>query len=216
MKKTNIKLILGLILLALFILFTLSLTVIDVQPIGPNNSCVAYAGINKAIHNFFGVNMTLYNVTDWAGVIAIFIALGFGILGLIQWIKRKSILKVDSSILLLGVFYVVVFGTYLFFEYCVINYRPVLINGNLESSYPSSTTMLASCILPTAIIQFNRLINNKKSKIIIILSCQIFMLFMVLGRILCGVHWFSDILGGLLFSSAVVLIYDYARQKAQE
>ncbi len=206
-RKTKTQFIFGSSLLVLFIIFTMSLTFVDMQPIGPQGSYVAYSDINQAVHELFGVNMTLYNITDWAGVVAIFIALGFAVLGLVQWINRKSILKVDSSILLLGVFYIFVFGAYVFFEFNVINRRPVLINGILEASYPSSTTMLAMCVLPTAMIQFNRLIRNYKIRNIVNILCGLFTVFMVIGRLICGVHWFTDIFGGLLFSIAMILIY---------
>ncbi len=206
-RKTKNQFIFGALLLALFILFTISLTLVDMKPIGPQNSYVAYASINQAVHKLFGVNMTLYNITDWAGVVAIFVALGFAILGLVQWIKRKSILKVDSSILLLGVFYIFVFGAYVFFEFNVINRRPILINGILEASYPSSTTMLAMCVLPTAMMQFKRLIKNHRIKNVVNIICSLFTAFTVIGRLVCGVHWFTDILGGLIFSIAMILLY---------
>ena len=216
-RKAISQFVLGGILLILFVLFTWSLTFIDVQPIGPDGSSVAYASINHAVHNLFGVNLTLYNITDWAGVVAIFIALGFAIFGLIQWIKRKSICKVDSSILILGVFYILVFGAYVFFEFQVINRRPVLINGILEASYPSSTTMLAMCVLPTAMMQFHRLIKNAKARNTTNFLCGMFTAFMVNGRLVCGVHWFTDILGGLIFSVAMILLYcsanNYIRAK---
>ena len=208
MKRKEIsQFILGGILLILFVLFTWSLTFIDVQPIGPNGSSVAYASINHAVHKLFGVNMTLYNTTDWTGVVAIFIALGFAVIGLVQWVKCKRILKVDSSILILGVFYILVFSAYVFFEFHVINRRPVLINGILEASYPSSTTMLAMCVLPTAMMQFHRLIKNTKIRNAINVLCGLFTAFMVIGRLICGVHWFTDILGGLIFSVAMILLY---------
>lgn len=206
-RKTKNQFIFGTLLLALFILFTISLTFVDMKPIGPQNSYVAYASINQAVHELFGVNMTLYNITDWAGVVAIFVALGFAILGLVQWIKRKSILKVDSSILLLGVFYILVFGAYVFFEFHVINRRPILINGILEASYPSSTTMLAMCVLPTAMMQFNRIIKNHRINNVVNIFFGLFTAFMVIGRLVCGVHWFTDILGGLIFSLAMILLY---------
>ena len=206
-RKATSQFVLGAILLVFFVLFTWSLTFIDVQPIGPNGSSVAYARINKAVHNLFGVNMTLYNITDWAGVVAIFIALGFAILGLAQWIKRKHIWKVDRSILVLGAFYILVFGAYVFFEFHVINRRPVLINGILEASYPSSTTMLAMCVLPTAMMQFDRLIKNKRVRNTVNTLCGLFTAFMVIGRLVCGVHWFTDIWGGLVFSIAMILLY---------
>lgn len=206
-RKAILQFIFGGIFLILFLLFTFSVTFFDVQAIGPNNSSVAYAGINQFIHEFFGVNMMLYNITDWAGIAVIFIAFGFAILGLSQWIKTKSIFKVDSSILILGVFYIFVFGAYIFFEFNTINYRPVLINGILEGSYPSSTTMLAMCVLPTAMMQFQRLIKNVKIRNIINISLGIFTAFMVIGRLISGVHWFTDIFGGLLFSVAMILFY---------
>lgn len=206
-RKATSQFILGGILLGFFVLFTWSLTFVDVQPIGPNSSSVAYASINKAVRNLFGINMTLYNITDWAGVVAIFIALGFAILGLAQWIKRKHIWKVDSSIVVLGVFYILVFGVYVFFEFHVINRRPVLINGILEASYPSSTTMLAMCVLPTAMMQFHRLFKNAKIRNAVNTACGLFTAFMVIGRLICGVHWFTDIFGGLLFSIAMLLLY---------
>ena len=206
-RKTKTQFIIGTALLVVFILYTMSLTFVDIQPIGPQDSLVAYSSINKTIHELFGVNMMLYNITDWAGVVAIFIAIGFAVLGLVQWIKRKSILKVDSSILVLGVFYILVFGAYVFFEFIVINRRPILINGILEASYPSSTTMLAMCVLPTAMMQFNRLIKNKKNRNTVNILCGLFTAFMVIGRLVCGVHWFTDILGGIIFSIAMILLY---------
>ena len=205
--KATVQFIFGVSLLAVFILFTMSLSWVDIQPIGPEGSWVAYAGINKAVHELFGMNTTLYNLTDWAGVVAILIAFGFAILGLMQWIKRKHILKVDSSILVLGVFYIIVFGVYAFFELYVINRRPILINGILEASYPSSTTMLAMCVLPTAMMQFHRLITKASARNVINALCGLFTAFMVLGRLICGAHWFTDIFGGLLFSVSMLLLY---------
>ena len=94
-----------------------------------------------------------------------------------------------------------------FFEFNVINRRPILINGILEASYPSSTTMFAMCVLPTAMIQFKRLIKNYKIRNTINVLCGLFTAFMVIGRLVCGVHWFTDILGGLIFSIAMILLY---------
>lgn len=206
-KNATRQLIAGLILAIVFVGYTFSLTVVDRQPIGPEGSYVAYGHINQAVHECFGVNMHLYNITDWAGVVAMAVALGFAILGLSQWIRRKSLLKVDKSLMVLGAFYVVVFGTYLFFECHVINRRPVLIEGVLEASYPSSTTTLAMCVLPTAMMQFHDRIANRKIRSLVNGLCGCFTAFMVIGRVFSGVHWFTDILGGLIFSISVILLY---------
>jgi undecaprenyl-diphosphatase len=96
---------------------------------------------------------------------------------------------------------------YILFEKVVINYRPVLINGYLEVSYPSSTTLLCMCVMPTAIIQFKRLIKSKFLSQSVTFSIVIFTAFMVIGRLLSGVHWLSDIIGGILLSAGLVTLY---------
>lgn len=208
MKKSKIGVI-SLIFVFWFILWTILIAIIDVNAIGPNGSKVGFSVLNKFVHNFFGVNYALYIITDWLGLIPVAVCLGFAFLGAIQWIKRKRILKVDKDILLLGVFYVVVFGVYMLFEYLVINYRPVLINGYLEASYPSSTTMLTICVMPTALITLNKRIKNKIIKNTVNYIIWAFIVFMVLGRLISGVHWFTDIIGGLILSIGLVLGYSY-------
>ena len=198
----------GLGLLALFIIWTVALGFVDVGEIGPQGSSVGFASTNKVIHNITGVNMSLYTITDWLGLVPICFIMGFGILGLCQWIKRKNLFKVDLSILALGGFYIVVMALYIFFEMVVVNYRPLLINGNLEASYPSSTTMLVMCVMPTAIMQFNERIKNSIFRRCVAFIITAFIVFMVIGRLVSGVHWFSDIVGGALLSSGLVMIYD--------
>lgn len=151
--------------------------------------------------------MTLYTITDWLGLIPIAMAFGFAILGLVQWVKRKHTLKVDRSILILGGFYLLVMGAYAFFEMVVINYRPVLIEGCLESSYPSSTTLLVLCVMPTAMLQFHSRIKNKPLRYCINGVIAVFIAFMVIGRLLSGVHWLSDIIGGTLLSLGLMMLY---------
>lgn len=153
--------------------------------------------------------MLLYTITDWLGLVPFIFAIGFGFLGFSQWIKRKKIQLVDYDILILGGFYIVVIALYLFFEAVVINYRPVLIGGYLEASYPSSTTMLVLCVMPTSIMQISARIKNRilKSSIIIIITA--FTVFMVLGRLISGVHWITDIIGGTLLSSGLVMMYRF-------
>ncbi len=208
MESKNKKILtIGTSLLVLFILWTILVSIIDVKQIGPENSSIGFASLNKWFHNIFGVSMQLYIITDWLGLIPVFVGLIFAIFGLFQWIKRKNILKVDISILILGVFYIVVLGVYVLFEIIVINYRPVLINGYLEASYPSSTTMLVMCVMPTAIIQLNYRIKNSLLKKSLNIIISLFIGFMVVGRLLSGVHWLSDIIGGILFSLGIVLIY---------
>ena len=194
-------------LLTAFVLWTVAICFVDVRAIGPQGSSVGFAGINGFVHTLTGVHFSLYNITDWLGLVPIFVCIGFGILGLVQWIKRKSIRKVDHNILILGGFYIVTIAAYLFFESVAINYRPVLINGYLEASYPSSTTMLVMCVMPTAIMQLGSRIKSKALRNIVAVSIITFITFMVIGRLFSGVHWFTDIVGGTLLSTGLVMLY---------
>jgi undecaprenyl-diphosphatase len=208
MKKRNLRNIgVTIGLFASFILWTVAITILDVQAIGPNGSSVGFATFNGLFHKLTGVHMEIYTITDWLGLIPLCFALGFAILGLVQLIQRKSFLKVDYSILVLGGFYILVIASYLFFEKFVINYRPVLIEGNLEASYPSSTTLLVLCIMPTAMMQLNTRIRNNTTKKVILSLLAIFTAFMVIGRLISGVHWFTDIIGGVLLSTGLVMLY---------
>jgi len=200
-------------LIVLFLIYTAAITRIDVQAFGPRGSSVGFATVNQVVHNFFGVSMLLYEITDWLGLVALVIALGFAILGLTQWIRRRKLLRVDYSILTLGVFYLVVIFAYVFFEYYVINYRPVLIDGFLEASYPSSTTLLILCIVPTAMLQFHRLIRHKMVRMAVNVMAGGFAAIMIVGRLLSGVHWMTDILGSVLLSSALVVLYDAVNRR---
>ena len=173
-------------LLTAFVLWTVAICFVDVRAIGPQSSSVGFAGINGFVHNLTGVHWGLYNITDWLGLVPIFVCMGFSILGLVQWIKRKSIRKVDYDIFVLGGFYIVTIAAYLFFESVVINYRPELINGYLEASYPSSTTLLVMCVMPTSVMQFNSRIKSKVLRNIIAVAIIAFISFMVIGRLASG------------------------------
>ena len=206
-KKNKKRLVLGAGLVVAFVLWTVLVCFVDVRTIGPEGSSVGFATLNGFVHELTGVNWLLYTVTDWLGLVPIAAALGFAILGLVQFMKRKSLWKVDHSILALGVFYIVVMAAYLVFEIVVINYRPTLIEGYLEASYPSSTTMLVMCVMPTAAMQLNARIKNTVFRRCVIITIIVFIAFMVIGRFLSGVHWITDIIGGALFSAGVVTTY---------
>ena len=216
MKKENKKnLYVSGGLFLLFIVWTVVIYFVDVQKVGPKESAVGVATFNVFFHNLTGVHMIIYNITDWLGVVAFLIVLGFAILGAVQLIQRKSLFKVDYDILVLGGFYILVVVAYVIFEVFAINYRPILIDGHLEASYPSSTTLLVMCVIPTAIMQCYKRIKNKDIRNIVICILSVFMAFMVIGRLVAGVHWFTDIIGGALLSSSLVMLY-YSLNKIVE
>ena len=210
MKDTRKRdLLAGIVLVAAFALWTVAIRLIDVQNAGPLGSEVGFATINVWFHRLTGVHMLIYTITDWLGLVPIIICMCFGVLGLVQLVKRRSLLKVDSDILLLGAYYVVVILGYLLFEMVPINYRPILIDGKLEASYPSSTTLLVLSVMPTLKYQVDRRIANSVFKNAIAVFAIVFSAFMVIGRLISGVHWATDIIGSVFLSSGLFLIYQF-------
>jgi undecaprenyl-diphosphatase len=206
-RKSKVTFFSGLIFIMLFIVWTFAVVLVDVKPVGVNGTSVGFATINTWFHNLTKVNMTLYNITDWAGLVPVFICMVFGMLGLFQLIKRRSLLKVDFDIIVLGVYYVIVILGYLVFEMIPINYRPILINGFMEASYPSSTTLLVLSVMPTVVFQCNKRLQSQKTKKLIELITVVFSLFMVVGRLASGVHWLTDIIGSCFLSAGLFYIY---------
>lgn len=203
-KKRNF-LISG-ILLLIAITFTILVKVVDVKQIGVNNSSIGFATLNQFIFETTGVNIIWYHITDWLGLIPVFMAIVYAFIGLIQLIKRRSIFKVDKEIILLGLYYIIVIALYVFFEKVIINYRPILMNGFLEASYPSSHTLMTICICGSSILINKKLFNNKITKVINYLSI-IIITIIVVGRLISGVHWFTDIIGGILISSGLLMTF---------
>ena len=92
MKKKNLRKILtGVGMLAVFVLWTAAVSLVDVQAIGPDGTSVGFAALNGYFHKLTGVNMTLYNITDWLGLVPVAVCLGFAVFGLCQLLKRRSL-----------------------------------------------------------------------------------------------------------------------------
>ena len=208
MKKNGKRLLLaGCILVLAFIVWTVLIQTVDVQPIGQNGTDIGFATFNSLFHELTGVNMTLYTITDWLGLIPLFVCMIFGGIGFIQLVQRKSLFKVDYDIVFLGIYYVIVIFTYLIFEIFPINYRPILIEGFMEASYPSSTTLLVLSVMPTLNFQVNQRLENVTVRKVICILTSIFSTFMVIGRLASGVHWFTDIVGSIMLSVGMFCIY---------
>lgn len=207
MSSTRKKYIITIGLFILFIIYTILVKTVDVQPVGPNDSQIGFAGINKAVFYSLGESEFWYSLTKYLGVLAILVVFGFAAVGLKQMIQRKNLFRTDLHLLVLGGFYVVMAVFYIFFEKVIINFRPVLEEGQLEASYPSSHTMLVCCVMATSIIQFNRMIKNQTVCLLADIVAVAVIALMVMGRLLSGVHWLTDIIGGVIISAALVMLY---------
>ena len=194
MKKKNI--IISSCLVVFSILFTILVKNVDVS------------SIDKFFHDLIGVNLLFYKLTDILGYVAILLAIGYAIVGLLQLIKRKSILKIDKQIIVTGIFYVIIVCIYIFFEKVIINYRPTLIDDILEASYPSSHTLLSLCICGSTILLNKRFYSKIKIAHYEIILAYVLMVLILFGRIVSGVHWFTDIMGGVIISITLLYIYN--------
>ena len=211
MKKQGIKYFYtGTAGIVAFALWTWLIRVVDVRIAGESHTPIGFATVNCRFHDLTGVHMGLYTATDWLGLVPILICLVFGMVGLFQLIRRRKLSNVDMDILLLGMYYVLVMGAYLLFECIPVNYRPILIDGRQEASYPSSTTLLTLCVMPTAVMQLRNRIANRSLRKVVSFIIVAFTAFMVIGRLISGVHWLTDIVGGGLLSAGLVMLYDAA------
>lgn len=208
MKKSEKKLLnVGMILMVVFVIWTALIQRVDVQSVGQNGTNIGFATLNCWFHKLTGVHMAIYTITDWLGLVPIFVCMLFGGIGFVQLVKRKNLFKVDFDISILGIYYVLVIFGYMIFEMIPINYRPILIEGIMEASYPSSTTLLVLSVMPTLNFQVKRRMKNTMMKNVINTFSILFSLFMVIGRTVAGVHWLTDIIGSVIISTGLYLIY---------
>ncbi len=219
-RKT--KWIISGIFLALFLLWIVLLKTVDVRPVGPAGTSIGFATVNEAFQEAFTFNKLLYTVTKLLGVLTIAVAGAFAIFGVVQWIQRRKLLRVDLEIRNLAVLYVVFAALYVFFEKVIINYRPMIMPDETdpEASFPSTHTMLVCVVMGSTILLLRRYIHNKGLRLVLQIVSALIIVVMVIGRLLCGVHWLTDIIGGVLISAALVSAYaamiDRGRKKKRQ
>lgn len=211
-KQALLRFLPAAVLFLLFAVYTVIVALVGVRAIGPNGSEVGLAAINGPFRDLVGVNWELYTVTDILGLVPLALLAAFAVQGLVQLFRRRSLLRVDHDLLLLGGYYLLVLAFYLLFEVVEINARPFLIEGVLETSYPSSTTMLAMATLPAVAMHLTKKLSGRTARIVLYADAGLLTAIMVGGRILAGVHWLTDIIGGALLSLALLATY-YAAQK---
>ena len=193
----------------LFIQLILLVKLVDVAAVGAAGTSIGLSHLNNAFHSFTGVNMSIYELTDLLGKFALLVAAAVAVFGLIQLIKRRSLLKVDREILTTGGLYVVVLALYALFKVVIVNYRPIIMPGESmpEASFPSSHTMLIFVIMGSVCILLGRYLKKKGLKTLLRILCWVIVAVTVIGRLICGVHWLTDIIGGVLISLALLFLY---------
>lgn len=208
MKNKNNLFVSGISGLLVMILIVL-VRFIDVRPIGPEGTSIGLSRLNSFFFRLSGVNILWYHITDWLGVAAILVAFLFAMAGFVQLIKRRSIFKVDREILALGCLYIVVIGLYVLFEIVIVNYRPIIMPDGIhpEASFPSSHTMLVCVIMGSAIMLIGKYVKEKQLCRVLRGFYSAIIGMTVIGRLIAGVHWFTDIVGGVLISIFLLSLF---------
>ncbi len=206
-KRAAVNFLWAGILCFLFLLLTVLLKFVDVQPIGPLGSSIGLATINGGIFESVGINPIWDKISDVFMILSLACAGAFGCLGVWQWISRKSLKKVDLDLFFLAGFYVSLGVVYVLFEEIVLNYRPILEDGELVASYPSSHTVLVCGIMLTTAFQLRKRIKSKPLSIVLAVTCCAVVLLTAVARILAGVHWYTDVMGAILLAGALAFAY---------
>ena len=216
MKNKNNLFVSGISGLLVMILIVL-VRFVDVRPIGPEGTSIGLSRLNGFFFRLSGVNILWYHITDWLGVAAILVAFLFAMAGFVQLIKRRSILKVDHEILALGGLYIVVIGLYVLFEIVIVNYRPIIMPDGIhpEASFPSSHTMLVCVIMGSAIMLIGKYLKEKPLCRVLRGFYSAIIGMTVIGRLIAGVHWFTDIVGGVLISIFLLSLFSEVLERTR-
>lgn len=207
--KTRTKFILGAVFAVLFAVIIVLVKSVDVSAIGAEGTSVGASAFNKAVHDASGVNMTLYKIAEYLGYAALILCVFFAGIGLWQIIKRRGIFKADKTIYALGGLYIVTIALYALFEKVVVNFRPIIMPGDehVEASFPSSHTVLAIVVMGSAIILARYYIKNTTLRRALQAVCAAVLILTVLFRLWSGVHWVTDIIGGIFIACSLLSIW---------
>ncbi|MCR4792357.1 MAG: phosphatase PAP2 family protein [Lachnospiraceae bacterium] len=191
----------------------------DVYTIGPQGTEIGLSSLNLWFRDLFdypalGFFRTPYLITEFIGYLSLLLCGFWGCIGIYQWVKEKDINAVDKTIFATGVLYAITIVLYVVFEKLVVNYRPIIMPGDseVEPSFPSSHTMLSIIALGSTHYLIGYFLEDTKYKKLIRplqIACSVLIAVCVIGRLVCGVHWFSDIVGGILISTTLLIIYSF-------
>lgn len=198
-----------LVMLVVTLLFSVLTFVVDRKPIGYDGTSVGFSSINGLFAGSFGYNPVMDTLSDIAMYLSFLVVAAFAFIGVMQLIRGKSLSKVDKTIIGLGILYVVVAVLYVAFDKIPINYRPILQPGEteLETSFPSTHTLVICTVLGSGIVAAKRLFKNEMTVRVLKIAFIAIMAIGVCARLFAGVHWLTDIVAGLLFSVTLVSLY---------
>jgi len=208
----NKKLSITIMLAVTTLFYTILVAAIDRKPIGPEGSKVGWSHLNGSFRDAIGENVFFDKFTDFLMILAILTAISFVAIGVIQLIQCKKIFKVDKTIWAMAGLYVLMVIVYIVFDKIIkVNMRPIIEEGGkLECSYPSSHVFVICTIMGSAYVAWGkiRFFTERKMVLEIARIAAIAIIALAIaGRLVAGVHWFTDIWGGVLFAATLVSAY---------
>ena len=193
------------LMIILAVAFTIAVDKIDTTLVWGKE--IGFSNLNIAVHRLLQTSETLDLISDITMIFSALLLGGFVFMGTYQIISGKGIKAVDKEILISGAVFVLTALTYLIFEKVVINFRPVLEDGFLEASYPSTHVLLSTVINILAIDYIVNKIKNRKIMLPVVIFVVVITVVGFGARVLSGMHWATDIVGALLFAGALIMIY---------
>lgn len=211
MKKSTKTLIWGLSAVVL----TMAVGMIDVKVVSGTGAEVGFATLNQAIWDFFGVNETWDGMTDilmWIMVITAVVAGGWG---LMRWAKdEKDSARIGKGVVgFAGAGALMVAVHWFFDNIWVVNYRPVLVDGMKAVSFPSAHTLVAVVLGISTAMMLCQLVKNRTARVVINTLLPTLMVWIMVGRIMAGAHWVTDVAGSLCYGMTIVSAYQWWMEK---
>ncbi|MBQ3464767.1 phosphatase PAP2 family protein [Candidatus Saccharibacteria bacterium] len=149
-------------------------------------------------------------ITDIILISAIAILGVFAVLGLIQWIKRKSFKKVDKELRWMPLPLALMAAIYLIFDKVLpkfFDFMPTRPNGSGEPSFPSTHVMVVATIFFLVFMVLPKYVENKTMRIILEILMLAGIILTCIGRVLANMHWPLDVFGGIVFAFFFAEVY---------
>lgn len=208
--KKNWKLLVGAASLLLFLILVVLLKTVDVAINPETDTKIGLSTVNFAVHDAIGEHYALYDLTQYLGYFAILVAAGFAVWACVRLIfSRFSFRKTGIDFLILGGLYLAAILCYVFFEIVIVNCRPVLLEGKAEASFPSSHTVLSIVVFVSAARMLHRRFALRVRYLFFSLPFYALAAFAAVARLVSGVHWLTDVIGGVLLSVALLFLFSF-------
>ena len=210
----------GCALLIVFVLFTILVKVAGVGTArvkvvaadgtvapGQEEISVGLSGLNIAASDALGYSGTWYKLSKYLGYVCIAAGGALCLWAVWQAVSRRGIRHIDRDLSCFCLLIIAMMFFYLLFEVLKLNWRPVILDEGLEASYPSTHTLLAICAAGGAAILLSRLKIRRTLRVLGIAALCFVAFLTVLCRLLSGVHWVTDVLGGVILGAALLQMY---------